>query len=210
MSYEKPFLSMRPTSFEQDVNPFYSVCRAKARPSKKARVTNPPEDPVAEEEEPRVEPEQTGEPEGLHPETTFDDPPFTGQHTDEPTDVEPAAPDAEPAEPNRANPMKDTEIPSSSTKNPEGQGDDVIITRTGHNSPGHPVILAQHSAKEEQIARDKGKWSSDLSNYAHLNADELHSGFLNRLHSNRDYEAGLVNLMKERYEVNSSPLHIDL
>ena len=73
MSYEKPFLSMRPTSFEQDVNPFYSVCRAKARPSKKARVTNPPEDPVAEAEEPRVELEQTGEPEGLHPETTFDD-----------------------------------------------------------------------------------------------------------------------------------------
>ena len=28
---------MRPTSFEQDVNLFYSVCRAKARPSKKAR-----------------------------------------------------------------------------------------------------------------------------------------------------------------------------
>ena len=74
---------MRPTSFEQDVNPFYSVCRAKARPSKKARVTNPPEDPVAEEEEPRVEPEQTGEPEGLHPETTFDDPPLDGQHVGE-------------------------------------------------------------------------------------------------------------------------------
>ena len=62
----------------------------------------------------------------------------------------------------------------------------------------------------EQAAREKGKWSSDLSNYAHLNADELHSGFLNRLHSNRDYEASLVNLMKERYEVNSSPLFIDL
>ena len=100
--------------------------------------------------------------------------------------------------------MKDTEIPSSSAQNPEGQGDDVIITGAGHSSPGHPVILAQHSAKEEQIAGD------NLSNYAHLNADELHSGFLNRLHSNRDYEAGLVNLMKERYEVNASPLYIDL
>ena len=201
---------MRPTSFEQDVNPFYSVCRAKARPSKKARITNPPEDPIAEEEELGVEPEQIGELEGLHPETTFDDPPLDGQHTDKPTDAEPAAPDTELAEPNRANPMKDTEIPSSSTKNPEGQDDDVIITGAGHSSPGHPVILAQHSAKEEQIARDKGKWSSDLSNYAHLNADELHSGFLNCLHSNRDYEAVLVNLMKERYEVNASPLYIDL
>ena len=104
--------------------------------------------------------------------------------------------DTEPAAPNRASPVKGTDTT-------DGQGDDVIITGMSHSSPGHPVILAQHSAKEEQIARDKGKWSSDLSNYAHLNADELHSGFLNRLHSNRDYEAGLVNLMKERYEVTT-------
>ena len=119
-------------------------------------------------------------------------------------------PDTEPAAPNRGSPVRDTDTPSSPAKTAEGQGDDVIITGMGHSSPGHPVVLAQHSAKEEQIARDKGKWSSELSNYAHLNADELHSGFLNRLHSNQDYEAGLVNLMKERYEVNSSPLHIDL
>ena len=151
---------MHPTSFEHDVSPFYSVCRAKARPGKKAWVTNPPENPVAEEEEPRGEPEQTGEPKGLHPETTFDDSPLDGQHTDEPTDAEPASPNADPAEPYRANPMKDTEIPPSCAQNPEGQGDDVIITGADHSSPGHPVILAQHSAKEEQIARDKGKWSS--------------------------------------------------
>ena len=184
---------------------FYSICRAKARPSKKARTTNPLEDSVAEEGEPRGEPEQTREPESPHPEAASDNPPLEGQNTDEPADADPAAPDAEPAEPNRASPVKDAEIPISSTKNPEGQGDDVIITGMGPRSPGHPVILAQHSAKEEQAAREKGKWSSDLSSYAHLNADELHSGFLNRLHSNRDYEAGLVNLMKERYEVNSSP-----
>ena len=114
-------------------------------------------------------------------------------------------PDTEPAAPNRASPMRDTETPSSPAKTTEGQGDDVIITGMGHSSPGHPVILAQHSAKEERAAREKGKWSTDLSSYAHLNAEELHSGFLNRLHSNRDYEAGLVNLMKERYEVFSSP-----
>ena len=67
---------MRPTSFEQDVNPFYSVCRAKARPSKKARVTNPPEDPTTFEEEPRGELEQTCEPEGPHLEATSDEPPL--------------------------------------------------------------------------------------------------------------------------------------
>ena len=66
-------------------------------------------------------------------------------------------------------------------------------------------MILTHSAKEERAAREKGEWSTDLSSYAHLNAEELHSGFLNRLHSNRDYEVGLVNLMKERYEVFSSP-----
>ena len=75
----------------------------------------------------------------------------------------------------------------------------------GHSSLGHPVVLAQHSAKEERAAREKGKWSTDLSSYAHLNTEELHSSFLSCLHSNRDYEVGLVNLMKERYEVFSSP-----
>ena len=114
-------------------------------------------------------------------------------------------PDTEPAAPNWASPVRGTDTPSSPAKTTEGQGDDVIITGMGHSSPGHPVILAQHSAKEERVAREKGKWSTDLSSYAHLSAEELHSGFLNRLHSNRDYEAGLVNLMKERYEVFSSP-----
>ena len=47
----------------------------------------------------------------------------------------------------------------------------------------------------------KGKGKTDLSSFVNLSAQELHSGFLNRLYTSRDYEAGLVNLMKERYEV---------
>ena len=47
----------------------------------------------------------------------------------------------------------------------------------------------------------KGKGKTDLSAYVDLSAQDLHSGFLNRLYTSRDYEAGLVNLMKERYEV---------
>ena len=51
--------------------------------------------------------------------------------------------------------------------------DEVIIIGIGHTSPGHPVILAKHSAKEERAAMEKGKWSNDLSSYAHLSAQEL-------------------------------------
>ena len=100
--------------------------------------------------------------------------------------------------------MRATETASIPEKTVGIKEGEVIITGIGHTSPGHPVILAKHSAKEERAAMEKGKWSTDLSTYAHLSAQELHSGFLNRLHSNRDYEAGLVNLMKQRYEVFSS------
>ena len=58
-------------------------------------------------------------------------------------------------------------------------------------------------SKEELSAMEKGKWKTDLSSYAHLNAQDIHSGFLNRLYTSRDFEAGLVNMMKERYEVNA-------
>ena len=83
--------------------------------------------------------------------------------------------------------------------------DDVVITGFGHTPPGNPVALSKHSAKEEFSAVDKGKWKTDLSSCAQLNAQELHSGYLNRMYTSRDYEAGLVNLMKERYEVTSIP-----
>ena len=189
--------------------------RAKARPSKKARVNNPPEDQVVLEPEQTVELEQTVEPEGPNPEATFDEPPPQDHNIDEQLEVDIAVPDAEPADPIRADdrsssPVRATDTPSTPEKAAGDKEGEVIITGIGHTSPGHPVILAKHSAKEERAAMEKGKWSTDLSSYAHLSAQELHSGFLNRLHSNRDYEAGLVNLMKERYEVFSSlPLFVN-
>ena len=98
----------------------YFFCRAKAKPSKKARDTNPPEDPATFDEEPRGEPEQTYEPEGPHPKATSDEPPLQGQNTDEPADGEPAAPDTEPAEPNRASLVRNTETTLSPAKHTEG------------------------------------------------------------------------------------------
>ena len=45
-----------------------------------------------------------------------------------------------------------------------------------------------------------------MDNYASFSAQEVHSGYLNRLYTSRDYEAGLVYLMKENYEVNTATL----
>ena len=80
------------------------------------------------------------------------------------------------------------------------------VTGTAYTAPGNPVALSKHSTKDEFAAMSKGKGKTDLSAYVDLSAQDLHSGFLNRLYTSRDYEAGLVNLMKERYEVNSFAL----
>ena len=100
-------------------------------------------------------------------------------------------------------PAKDTDKPPTPARAADEQDDDVMITGTGHSTPGNPVALSKHTAKDDLSAIGKGKWNADLSSYAHLNAQDIHSGFLNRLYTSRDYEASLVNLMKERYEVTT-------
>ena len=122
----------------------------------------------------------------------------TADHADKPTS--PVRTDDGPS-----SPVKAADIPPTPVKAAGDKEDDVTITGVGHTSPSHPVALAKHSAKEERAAMEKGKWSTDFSSYAHLNAQELHSGFLNRLYTNHDYEAGLVNLMNELYEVITKP-----
>ena len=83
---------------------FHICCyfRAKARPSKKARVNNPPEDQVVREPEQTVEPEQTAESEGPNPGATFDKPPPQDLNIDNQPEADTAVPDSEPADPIRA------------------------------------------------------------------------------------------------------------
>ena len=91
----------------------FSVSRAKARPSKKARVDNPFEDQAAHEPEQTVELEQAMELEGPNPEATFDEPPPQDHNIDEAPEVDTAVPDAEPADPIWASPARATETPST-------------------------------------------------------------------------------------------------
>ena len=85
----------------------------------------------------------------------------------------------------------------------DAKDDEVVITGIGRTEPGNPVALSRHTAKEEFSAIGKGKWNADLATYAALNTQDIHSGYLNRLYTSRDYEAGLVNMMKDKYEVTS-------
>ena len=103
-----------------------------------------------------------------------------------------------------------TTKPPSPIKPTEEKAHDVVITWLGYTAPGNPTALSKHSAKEECAAIDKGKWKVDMESYAQLSAQEIHSGYLNRLHTSRDFEASLVNLMKERFEVNTIIFFIEI
>ena len=176
---------------------------AKPWPSKKARLNKSSDENVV------IEPEKTPDPVETNADALLDDPPpqdydfvvervevDTTGHTDKPTS--PARTDDKPASPAKA-----VNKPSTPVKAVDDKEDDIMITGVGHTAPGNPVALSKHSAKDELSAMGKGKWNTDLSTYSHLNAQDIHSGFLNRLYTSRDFEAGLVNLMKERYEVTA-------
>ena len=172
--------------------------------SKKAKTSAP----IGE-----VEPERA--PEGISRNTdVMDDSAPQGENTeanpleaDPATHIDPSSPHATPPSPaaDPPSPAANPPSPARGTSNPpsppRNDDDDVVITGTAHTSPGNPVILAKHTAKEEFTAMGEGEGKTDLSNFINLSAEELHSGYLNRLYTSRDLEAGLVNLMKERYEV---------
>ncbi|KAM3351033.1 hypothetical protein ACQJBY_023201 [Aegilops geniculata] len=176
---------------------------AKPRPSKKARLDKPSTDNTA------VEPEKTPEPECANADATLDDPPpeeydFVADRTE----ADPLIHADKPTSPVHtedilASPHK-TADKSSTLVQAMDKEDDVVITGFGHTAPGNPVALSKHSAKDELAAMGKGKWSTDLSSFAHLNIQELHSGYLNRPYTSCDYEADLVKMMKERYEAELS------
>ena len=77
----------------------------------------------------------------------------------------------------------------------------MTITGMAHTAPGASTVLAKHGTKEESPSLDKGKAKLDPEIYSALSASDIHAGYLNLLHTSRDLEAGLVTLMKERYEV---------
>ena len=87
------------------------------------------------------------------------------------------------------------------TQTGESKDDDVVITGVGRFEPGNPVTLTKHTIKEDFSALNKEKWDVELETYAALSAQDLHSGYLNRLYTSRDCEAGLVKMMRDKFEV---------
>ena len=176
--------------------------RAKPRPSKKARLDKAAEEDVV------LEPGKTPDLEAAILEDIPNDPP---QQDDdliaEEIPIDTSNPVNQPTSSIRivksTGPTKPTDKPTATVQTGGTKDDEVVITGTGHTEPSNHVALSKHSAKEEFAAFGKGKWNADLTTYAALNAQDIHSGYLNRLYTSRDYEAGLVNMMKDKYEVTS-------
>ena len=181
---------------------FVILLRAKPRPSKKACLDK------AAEEDVILEPGTTPNLEAAIPEDIPNDPP---QPDDDliaeeiPTDT--SGPIHQPTGSipieHSTGPANPADKPTAPVQTGGTNDDEVVITGTGHTEPSNPVALSKHSAKEELAAFGKGKWNVDLMAYAALNAQDIHSGYLNWLYTSRDYEAGLVNMMKDNYEVTS-------
>ena len=173
--------------------------RAKPRPSKKARLDK------AAEENAAPEPDKAPDVDVLVREDVPNDPPLQDDVNIEERPTDTSGPVDQPASPIRieksCNPSKPADKPTAPVQTGESKDDDVTITSIGRSEPGNPVALAKHSAKEEFSAMNKGKWDNDLTTYASLSAQDLHSGYLNRLYTSRDYEAVLVKMMKEKLEV---------
>ena len=181
---------------------FVILLRAKPRPSKKARLDK------AAEEDVILEPGTTPNLEAAIPEDIPNDPPQPDDDlTAEEIPTDTSGPIHQPTGSLRVEsstgPAKPTDKPTAPVQTGGTNDDEVVITGTGHTEPSNPVALSKHSAKEELAAFGKGKWNADLTAYAALNAQDIHSGYLNRLYTSRDYEAGLVNMMKDKYEVTS-------
>ena len=181
---------------------FIILLRAKPRPSKKARLDKAAEEDVV------LEAGKTPNVEAAIPEDIPNDPPQQDDDliTEErPTDT--SGPTHQPTGSIRiessTGPAKPTDKPTAPVQTGGTKDDEVVITGTGHTEPNNPVALSKHSAREEFAAFGKGKWNADLTTYAALNTQDIHSGYLNRLYTSRDYEAGLVNMMKDKYEVIS-------
>jgi len=135
---------------------------AKPRPSKKAKLNKPADD------NPAIEPERTPDPFEPNDDAILDDPP----PQDHEIEVEHMEVDL----------MIHDDKPPSPTKVVDDKTDDVIVTSDSYTAPGNPTALSKHSAKEEFSDVDKGNWKADLESYAHLSAQDIHSGILNHLY----------------------------
>src|SRR4051812_2367417 len=176
--------------------------RDKPRPSKKARQEN-----TAEENAPS-EPDAALNVDATILEDLVDDPPIRDEVIAPEEDI------ANPSGPTdqftvqthtdkNINVEKPLEQPAGLVQANDPKDDEVVITGEGRTEPGNPVALAKHTAKEEMTALNKGKWDVDLATYSALSAQDIHSGYLNRLYTSRDYEANLVKMMKDKFEVIS-------
>ena len=98
--------------------------------------------------------------------------------------------------------------PSSSANPPSSSAPDVQITGSRFIEPGNPTVLARCTAKQEALERQKVCF--DVTNYDHLNANDILSGYLNHVHSSRDSEIEMVKQLQLKYEVCFSGLSIFL
>ena len=156
--------------------PFYDSCSGNAKPSKRAKMNKPVEDPKVNEPELQTPAPEISIPQSYEP--ALDNPPATSDPSMERVIDESLNPEV-----------------SSPPKMADAHDEDVVITATGFREPGRPTVLAKHSAKEEHKVR------FDMADYSHLSISEVFSGYLSQVHISRDLEVDMVKQMHQKFEV---------
>ena len=76
-----------------------------------------------------------------------------------------------------------------------------MITGVGRFEPGNPVTLTKHTIKEDFSTLNKEKWDVELETYAALSAQDLHSGYLNRLYTSFIVATGIQTVLEARVNI---------
>ena len=144
----------------------------------------------AAEEDAAPEHDRAPDLEEFAPEDIPNDPPLQDDAITDKRPIDTSAPVDQPASSVQIDrsrgPSKPVDKPTAPMQTSESKDDDVVITGIGRFEPGNPVALAKHSVKEDSPGMNKGKWDVDVETYAALSAQDLCSGYLNRLYTSRD------------------------
>lgn len=171
---------------------FFLSAKAKKRKTGESGSTSEPPRPEGHEESAKEQVEETPE----APQQK--EPPPSGDVENQAGDVN-DVPEGNPPSPVRE-PSPKTAAEKTVASSPRAIAE-LIITGSAYRTPEPSKTLAKIPSKGESKATEKGKTKLELPNYEELSALDLHEAYLARLSTSRDMEAGMVNMLKRKYEV---------
>lgn len=165
---------------------------AKKRKTGESTSTSDPARPEGHEETAKDQAKET-------PEAPQQDEPPPSGDVDVQADDPITRPEGNPPSPVRE-PSPEAAADKTAASSPRAT-DELTITGSSYRTPEPSRTLAKVPSKGEPEAAGKGKNKLELPNLEELSASDLYEAYLAWLSASRDMEAGMVNMLKRKYEV---------